>query len=88
MLGVSLGFPCPEGIFVEEKCKKSASNPLAGQNEITFSLKYNNKDLQVEDAFSRFTYNENNLVETNYSKKWETSNQKEGWFYKYEYDVF
>lgn len=54
---------------------------------LTFDLKYNNKGLQVEDAFSKYTYNENNLVETNYSKKWETSNQKEGWLYKYEYDT-
>ncbi|MCC9043689.1 hypothetical protein LNQ81_13505 [Myroides sp. M-43] len=54
---------------------------------LNFDLKYNSEGLKVEDTASLYTYNANNLVETKYSKKWETSNQKEGWFTKYEYDT-
>lgn len=54
---------------------------------LNFDLIYNNEGLKVEDTASIYTYNANNLVETNYSKKWETSNQKEGWFNKYQYNA-
>ena len=41
LLGDSLGIPCPEALFLEEMCKKPASNPLASQYKTIFSISIN-----------------------------------------------
>lgn len=48
--------------------------------------KYNQTGLKIEDNYSKYTYNNSNLLESNYAKTWETSNQKEGWTIRYVYD--
>ena len=77
-------------VLIYDKNGNIDSNIISNKTKIdtvSYNPKYNNEGLKIEDRFSTYTYNTNNLVETNYSKKWKTSNQKEGWFYKYEYDV-